>query len=89
MVIYPPPRLCSTHSAAAAASVRPEQKQMAQSCQLCVRVHVCECVFHGSLLGCGSLSSPAAAVTRYSTHTFLLLIQACLCAMILVHFNLL
>lgn len=61
---------------------------MSQACQLlcgtcvCVSVCACECVFHGSTLGCGSLSSPAAAVTQYSTYTFLLLIQASLLATI-------
>lgn len=45
------------------------------------------CVFH-EVPGCGSLSSPAAAVTRYSAHTFLWAIQARLRATILVYFNL-
>lgn len=90
MVIYSPPRLCSTHSHCSGPLL---------CCFCCFRETkaetnvsvlpaLCECVFHESL-GCGSLSSPAAAVTRYSTHTFLLLIQACLRAMILVQFNLL
>lgn len=77
-----------------AASVRPKQKQMSLSCQLCVYMcmcRVCMCVsvyYMEAHLGCGSFSSSAAAVTWYSTHTFLLLIQACLLAMISVQFNL-
>ena len=70
--------------------MRAEEKQTSPSCQgrvcLCARLCVSACVcatdtaLYRSPLGCGSRKSPAEAVTRYSTHTFLLRSQACLCA---------